>query len=209
MTQPRSMCALVFAAQLVTLIHARIPLRPVTILEGFAADTHEACIFILMDVADANRAICKPEGFFPDHDLSVVRSSNVRYCSIQERRAGTCHARFNCEVLMDVNDCSKEQLSFAMASEYLLKCRYHSFAQSQTRVWIDPNLASDPSRAVAYCILSGNWNDITGTRWMESDERQYELQRVSAAALNVIEEHIGPDVTRCVDHFLRSSPGER
>ena len=172
-----------------------VPLQPVTSLDTFATDTHWACIYILADVEDANESICKPYGNFPDFsDLSNVRSTNVRYCSHQERRAGICHAKYRCEVLKDVHDCSREQLSQAMASEFTFRC-INEWNSSPARVWIYLG------RAVAQCVYEQDWQRITGTRWMESDERQYELQRVTIAALNVVAGHVGPDVMHCIDHF--------
>ena len=178
-------------------------LQPIITFDTFAIDSHWACVYILADVEDANESICKPQGYFPD--LSHARSYNVRYCSQRERRAEICHARFQCQVLKDFDSCSKEELSHAMRSDYVFRCS-NDWTGRPTRIWINPQLEGDHNRAVAHCLYEEDWLRMTGTPWMESDERQYELQRVTIAALDVVAEHIGPDVTRCVDHFLRSGP---
>lgn len=196
------MYLLILAALL--LVHAFVPLLPVTVFDMFAPDTHWACVYILADVEDANEAICKPRGYFTDHDLSIIRSTNVRYCSEQECRAGICHARFNCEVMKDANSCTKEQLSEAISSNYVLRCGPNELVNSETRVWIDPRFENDPVRAIAHCVFKEYWARKTGTRWMETEERQYELQRVTAAAMDVVTDLIGSDLATCVDQFLGS-----
>lgn len=191
----------IILANLILCVYSFIPLKPVRQpAQLTAANSHWACVYILADLEDQNESICEPDDDY-SYDPSVIKSVNVRYCSDEERRAGICHARFSCSVLKNHNNCSKDQLNQAIAGEFQLQCGNEQMGQENTRVWINPRLEHDPLKAVAHCVYKDDWYQMTRTRWMETDVRQQEVQDVTATAMNLVAERVGPDVMRCIDHF--------